>query len=77
VSAVIGSLVTGGVALVPIVWLLVGWRRAVRRAAALEVTVDALRSQVASLVEEIDALALAPPDMDEQRRVLERLGRPV
>ena len=70
----IPALVTGGVALVPIVWLLVSWRRAVGRAARFEEMVHARDSQIRSLVEELDALSAAPPSMDEQRRVLDRLA---
>lgn len=71
-----GALVAGGVALVPLLFLLVGWRRAVGRAERLEERLHARDSQIRALLEEIDALRAAPPDMDEQRLVLEHLRSP-
>lgn len=68
-----GALVTGGVALVPIVMLIVALLRALKHVGQLEAKRDALESQIRSLVEELDALSAAPPSMDEQRRVLDRL----
>lgn len=68
-----GALVTGGVALVPIVMLIVALLQALKHVGQLEAKRDALESQIRSLVEELDALSAAPPSMDEQRRVLDRL----